>query len=290
MSVTTPCLFASDLHGRITRYEALLQAIEARRPRAVFLGGDLLPAFGMTLADTAAPGDDFQRDFLGVRLAALRQRLGADYPRVFVVLGNDDPRSEEAGLQALETAGLLSYVHGRCLRLDDHAVYGYACVPPTPFTLKDWERYDVSRYVPPGSVSPEEGQRSVPVEPQIIRHGTIQEDLTQLAGDADLARAILILHSPPYDTALDRAALDGKCVEHVPLDVHVGSIAIRRFIEARQPLLTLHGHVHESARLTGTWRQRLGRTWMFSAAHDGPQLALVSFVLENLDAAQRELL
>jgi len=35
----------------------------------------------------------------------------------------------------------------------------------------------------------------------------------------------------------------------------VGSIAVRRFIEERQPLLTLHGHIHESARLTGDWRE-----------------------------------
>ena len=38
-----------------------------------------------------------------------------------------------------------------------------------------------------------------------------------------------------------------------------GSIAIERFIEDRQPLLTLHGHVHESARLTGSWQEKIGR-------------------------------
>ena len=289
MPAARPYLFASDLHGRITRYEALFHAIVSRLPRAVFLGGDLLPAFGVALADTTY-GDDFLHDFLGARLAALRQRLGTEYPRVFVILGNDDPRSEEAGLHTLEEAGLLYYLHGRSDTLDDLTVYGYACVPPTPFTLKDWECYDVSRYVPPGCVSPEEGRRSVPVEPHVVRHATIQEDLAQLVGNADLARALLVLHSPPHETVLDRAALDGKTIDHVPLDVHVGSIAIRRFIEARQPLLTLHGHVHESTRLTGRWRQRLGRTWIISAAHDGPELALVTFDPDHLDAAQRELL
>ena len=79
-------------------------------------------------------------------------------------------------------------------------------------------------------------------------------------------------------------------VEHVPLDVHVGSIAIRRFIEERQPLVTLHGHVHESARLTGAWRDRIGRTHVFSAAHDGPELALVRFDLEDPASATRELI
>jgi len=91
-------------------------------------------------------------------------------------------------------------------------------------------------------------------------------------------------------TNLDRAALDGKMVDHVPLDVHIGSIAIRRFIEKRQPLLTLHGHVHESAGLTGNWRDKIGRTPCLSAAHDGPELALVKFALEDIEHAERELL
>ena len=79
-------------------------------------------------------------------------------------------------------------------------------------------------------------------------------------------------------------------MDHVPLDVHVGSIAIRRFIEARQPRLTLHGHVHESARLTGSWQDRIGRTVCLSAAHDGPELALVRFDLDRPEEATRELL
>jgi hypothetical protein len=169
-------------------------------------------------------------------------------------------------------------------------VYGYACVPPTPFLWKDWERYDVSRYVPPGSVSPEEGWRSVDVAEHDVRYGTIWGDLGELAGDVDLSRAVLLFHTPPAETNLDRAALDGKSVDHVPLDLHVGSIAVRRFIETRQPLVGLHGHIHESARLTGSWKDRIGRTRLFTAAHDGPELALVRFEPEDPDGAVRLLL
>jgi Icc-related predicted phosphoesterase len=79
-------------------------------------------------------------------------------------------------------------------------------------------------------------------------------------------------------------------VDHAPLDVHVGSIAIRRFIEARQPLVTLHGHVHESARLTGSWQEKIGRTFCFSAAHDGPELAVVFFDPQDPSRAIRRLL
>ena len=179
---------------------------------------------------------------------------------MLAVFGNDDPRAEEESLAELERRWLLEHAHGRRIALGPHPVYGYACVPPTPFALKDWERYDVSRFVDPGCVSPEEGYRSVAVPEGETKWGTIAGDLEALVGAADVSSAVFLFHSPPHGTALDRAALDGQSVDHVPLDVHVGSIAIRRFIEARQPRLTLHGHVHESARLTGSWQDRIGRT------------------------------
>ena len=159
------------------------------------------------------------------------------------------PRCEEERFVAGQALGLWQHIHKRKILLGSVPIYGFACVPPTPFLLKDWERYDVSRYVPPGCVSPEEGYRSVPVDPNEIKWGTIQLDLAMLAGEDSLDHAVFLFHTPPYDTPLDRAALDGKSYEHVALDLHVGSIAVRRFIEERQPLLTLHGHVHESARL-----------------------------------------
>jgi len=280
----TRCLFVSDLHGRVGRYEALLAAIEAERPDAVFLGGDLLPSGGLTRG-----GGDFLLDWVGPRLESLRERLGDAYPRVLAIFGNDDPRSEEESLAELERRGLAEHAHRRRLQVAGFPVYGYACVPPTPFTLKDWERYDVSRFVDPGCVSPEEGYRSVPVPEGETKWGTIAGDLEALVGRHDVSRAVFLFHAPPHQTALDRAALDGIVVDHAPLDVHVGSIAVRRFIEARQPLLTLHGHVHESARLTGSWRERIGRTVCLSAAHDGPELALVRFDLEQPEAATREL-
>jgi hypothetical protein len=169
-------------------------------------------------------------------------------------------------------------------------VLGYACIPPTPFLLKDWERYDVSRYVDPGCVSPEEGLHSFPVPAVQIRHGTIAKDLAALADDADLSQAICLFHAPPHDTGLDLADLAGQFVDHVPVDPHIGSIAIRRFIEGRAPRVTLHGHIHEAARLSGTWREQLGRTWCFGGAHDGPELALVRFDPDAPEAATRELL
>jgi Icc-related predicted phosphoesterase len=276
------CFFASDLHGRPDCYDKLIEAAAREAPAAVFLGGDLLPH------PLAAPG--FLTEVLIPRLERLRERMGEGYPRMFVILGNDDPRSEEQEVQNAARRGLWEYAHDRRIAWGRWEVVGYACVPPTPFQLKDWERYDVSRQLEPGCVAPEEGWHTVP-PPEPPPHGpTIREDLERLAGHGDLRQAVALVHTPPYNTTLDRAALDGRMVDHVPLDVHVGSIALRRFIEARQPLLTLHGHIHESARLTGSWRERIGRTHLFSAAHDGPELALIRFDPDDLERATRELI
>ncbi len=283
------CFFVSDLHGAVDRYRKLFTLVSEERPGAVFLGGDLLPPYMVEWQSDDAGGDDFIRDFLTAGFERMRDELGEDYPSVFLILGNDDARVEEAAVLDVAARGTWHYMHNRKGPLNGFQVYGYAHVPPSPFLLKDWERYDVSRFVDPGSVSPEEGRRSVPREQREIRHTTIKDDLERLSGEDDLERAILLFHSPPYQTKLDRAGLDGRKVDHVPLDVHVGSIAIQRFIASRQPLVTLHGHVHDSPRLTGSWRDTTGRTHMFSAAHDGPELALVRFDPDELESATRDL-
>lgn len=281
--------FTSDLHGRPGRYRTLWERAAAETPGAVFLGGDLLP-HGMNRDwNAAGTGGDFVPEFLAAGFRDLRDRLGAAYPRVFLVLGNDDPAHAEPDVRAGEEAGLWEYVHGRRVAWGEHDVYGYNCVPPTPFLLKDWERYDVSRYVDPGCISPEEGRRSDGLTAREIRWTTIRDELTALAGDADQARAVWLFHTPPHGTGLDRAALDGMTVDHVPLDPHVGSIAVRDFILERQPRITLHGHVHETVARTGRWREVLGGCHAFAGAHGGPELPLVRFDPSDPGAATREL-
>lgn len=283
------CLFVSDLHGRIDRYEKLRGVIRRERPAGVFVGGDLM-AGGLADLMEGGCGEDFVGAWLRPALAGLKEELGEDYPSVFLIPGNDDPRIIECELQELEGEGLLHYVHGRRVTFGDHIVYGYACIPPSPFQLKDWERYDVARHVDPGCVAPTEGWLTVPQEESSLKFGTIAQDLGELVGDDVLDGAIFLFHVPPYQTNLDRAALDHIMIDHVAVDVHIGSIAVRRFIEARQPLVTLHGHVHESSRLTGAWMDRIGRTVCLSAAWDGPELAVVRFDPARQDEATRELL
>jgi len=283
------CFFASDLHGKEERYRKLFGAIEKELPAAVFLGGDIFPS-GLGAMAGIPECEDFLEDVFAAGFRAIHRTLGSKSPSVFVILGNDDARIREKEMEELAGRGLWNYMHNKCVWWKDRPVYGYAFVPPTPFMLKDWERYDVSRYLDPLCVAPEDGWFSVQVVKGRLKYKTIQDDLRKLTLDADLSRAVFLFHTPPYNTALDRAALDGKKYNYVELDVHVGSIAVRRFIESRQPLLTLHGHIHESARITGAWKERIGRTFAFSSAHDGPELALVRFDLDDLENATRELL
>jgi len=278
-------LFVSDLHGHRGRYRALFELIVAERPAAVFLGGDLLPHPLSSRRRQGTPDQDFIDEVLLAGCEQVAMRLGREMPAVFLIPGNDDARADEPGLLEGDRRGLWRCAHGRRLEWREWVVYGYACVPPTPFLLKDWERYDVSRHVPPGCVDPNDGWRTAPGPGG---QPTIHDELSALLGD-DQERAIWLVHTPPYDTPLDRAALDGRSIDAVPLDVHVGSIAVRRLIETRQPRVSLHGHIHEAVRLTGCWQVRLGDTYAFQAAHDGPELAVVRFDPERPADATRTL-
>ncbi|MAT38567.1 MAG: hypothetical protein CL946_03065 [Ectothiorhodospiraceae bacterium] len=277
--------FVSDLHGKLPRYERLFTAIHEERPEVVFLGGDLMPGGTGRIGGRSKTAADFI-DYLRLELARVRD-LGV---RVLSILGNDDGARIEGEVLAMQNEGLWEYIHMKPAAVGPYTIVGYNYVPPSPFQLKDWERYDVSRYTDIGSISPEEGMRTVPVDPLAVKYATISADLKELFGDASLQRTVVLFHSPPYQTKLDRAALDGKQVDHVPLDVHVGSIAIRRFIENCRPYLTLHGHIHESAQITGAWQDAIGDTVMLSAAHQGKELALVRFDLDRPQEAQRELI
>jgi Icc-related predicted phosphoesterase len=286
----TLCFFSSDLHGREDRFQKLFRAISQERPDAVFLGGDILPSAGLLFSSQGVEHVDFIRNYLANRFKQLREELKKAFPRIFIILGNDDGRYTEASVMDAAAEGVWEYIHGKKVFFKEYPVFGYSYIPPSPFLLKDWERYDVSRYVDPGSASPEEGMRTLPVSANSMKYSTIKKDLDRLARNENLKKAIFLFHAPPYKTKLDRAALDGKMIDHIPLDVHVGSIAIQRFIKTRQPLVTLHGHVHESSRLAGAWRDCIGRTHMFTAAYDGPELALVRFDPKNLENATRELI
>jgi len=63
----------------------------------------------------------------------------------------------------------------------------------------------------------------------------------------DKSNAIFNFHVPPYGYALDLAPeLTKDLVQAADRKIHVGSHAVAKMIEKYQPLIGLHGHIHES--------------------------------------------
>ncbi len=266
--------FATDLHGKPARYEALFEFLRGEPVDALLLGGDLLPGgFGLCPPDSFGT-DTFLLGYLEKQLLDLKSTLGEASPMVFLILGNDDPRYEETAVLEGMKSGAWTYCHGRRVPFGEFTVCGYSFVPPTPFHLKDWERYDVSRYVDVGCVPPSAGYVTVAMSDYERNFQTMADDLGALFPEPDQRRSIFLFHAPPYGTPLDRAALDGQSVDHAPMDVHVGSFAIERFIRRTHPLVCFHGHIHEAVSLTGSFMADLDGTPCYQGAHDGPELAL----------------
>ncbi|MFO7792928.1 MAG: metallophosphoesterase [Candidatus Saliniplasma sp.] len=279
------CVFVSDLHGKKERFELLEKALRKYEPDALFLGGDLLPGFTRDKSKVKK----FLSEYLIRPLQNIREGLKKEI-RCFVIMGNDDPRIFEDIFEGWDEDDVIDYVNLRCVEFGTFNVCGYSFVPPTPFQLKDWEKYDVSRFTDVGAVSPEEGTRTFEIDEREMKYDTIKKDLERLKDKSPPDKTIYLFHAPPYETDLDRADLDGKEVDHAPLDVHVGSIAIKNFIQDEQPFLTLHGHVHETVDLTSSWECKIRNSVCFSGVTSGTGLAVVIFDTEDLKEASREIL
>jgi len=149
--------------------------------------------------------------------------------------------------------------------LGPHPVFGYACVPRRP----SCSRLGAVRRVAvrgPRLRLTEDGYRSVPV-PEARRGGHDRRRPRGARRREDVSGSVFLFHAPPHGTALDRAALDGKAVDHAPLDVHVGASrsagSSRRGSRSRPSRARARvGAAHRA------WRERIGRTVCLSAAHD----------------------
>ncbi len=91
---------------------------------------------------------------------------------------------------------------------------------------------------------------------------------TMIDGLSNPEGAIFNIHVPPYNSKLDTAPLLGSDLSvqtsmGAQMTAPVGSTAVREAIEEHQPLLSLHGHIHESGGLT-----RIGRTAALNAGSE----------------------
>ncbi len=258
--------FTSDLHGQADYYEQALEFASEGRARAVILGGDLCPHA------TGEAGLRRQQLFLEGTLVEFARRLREAVPAVelLLMMGNDDWCANHALLERHD-GGLWRVLHDRVVEVDGVRVAGLSWVPITPFALKDWERWEDGEPEAPTRLagwSSREGSLREFAFDATRREPTIAGALASLAERTPAAETLFVLHSPPRDTHCDVMAGG----------LHVGSRAIRCFVETHQPPLVLSGHIHESPRVSGAWQDAVGRTIVVNPGQFGsPQLCGVWF-------------
>jgi len=273
----TCLVYTSDLHGDLGLYRAAGEAAVRLRADALIFGGDLCPG---TPSGAALRLPIEQPEFILHRLSPLLDEWKQAHPtlRVFAIPGNDDCQTVLPVLEELEMNGLIENLHQESRILGADTLVGLSFVPPTPFQLKDFERGDGQRgadaesYSYPCVVGTPRGFMVIEdFRAYLDSLPSLHEELRRLPVD-DPAHTVAVIHAPPFDTHCD-VLYDGR---------HIGSKSVRRWIEKHQPLLTLHGHIHESPQLSGSFFDRIGTTTIINPGCDHAQPHLVFIDLDNL--------
>lgn len=178
------------------------------------------------------------------------ERLPATATPAFFMLGNDD---DEALVNGIDGSDALRYVEGRVCELPSgHEMISFGYSTPTPWnTPREMEEQELGE--------------------------AIDRLVSQLS---DPRRAVFNLHCPPRDTHLDQApVLDDELRPKLgaagTVTGSVGSQAVRDAIERAEPLLGLHGHVHECPAV-----QRLGPTVCVNAGSEYQDGVLRAAIIE----------
>ncbi len=178
---------------------------------------------------------DLARARLESWIALAEERLKDSGKRCYVIGGNDDDPEVLETLKSA-TAGSIVYCEEREVEIDDHhrmLSVGYS--NPTPWKTP----------------------RELPEE-------KLGEVIARVVGEGrDHSRNIFNFHVPPVDSTLDTCPeLDwttdppSQIVKGGQVALYgAGSRSVRRAIETQQPMLSLHGHIHESGGVV-----KLGRT------------------------------
>jgi uncharacterized protein len=141
--------------------------------------------------------------------------------------GNDDIWEID---QVIESSPCVTFAEGKMLDLGGFSLVSMGWTNPTP--------WDTFREAP-------EEELAAKIEAVV---GLVP----------DLGRTIFNFHAPPYGTGLDEApALDAtlRPTHGGSVMKPVGSTAVRDAINKHQPMLSIHGHIHESRGI-----RKMGRT------------------------------
>jgi len=155
-----------------------------------------------------------------------QEKLTGTKTKMFMTGGNDDRLEVDQLLKSKQTENVLD-PDGEVVKLDEHheminCSYSNATPWKTPRELSEQE---------------------------------LEERINQMTSKVeDIENCIFNLHMPPIDSGLDTCPkLDTSVYPPLPILENgnlvmfaAGSVAVRKVIEKQQPLLGLHGHIHES--------------------------------------------
>ena len=164
---------------------------------------------------------DLMRDSLERWMTWAEQKIAGTGVRVYVMTGNDDPPELR---ELLGESAIITDPEDKLIDLGE----GMTMISCGWSNRTPWN-------------SPREMD-----EDDLDRH------IEKLAAEVPNAeRAVFNLHVPPIRTAIDQAPVLNDSLKPVVkggavLMESVGSEAVRRVIERHQPMLSLHGHIHES--------------------------------------------
>jgi Icc-related predicted phosphoesterase len=277
-------VYTSDVHGDLEIYRAAGEAAVRLRADALIFGGDLCHG-SPSGSSLRLPIE--QPEFILYRLSPLLEKWKLAHPalRVFAIPGNDDCQTVLPALEELEMNELIENLHQESRKLGAYTLVGLSFVPPTPFQLKDFERRDGQRDEDHESYAyhcilgtPRGFEVIQDFESYLDSLPSLEEELRRLPVE-DPAHTVAVIHAPPFDTRCD-VLFDGR---------HIGSKAVRRWIEKHQPLLSLHGHIHESPKLSKSFFDRIGRTTLINPGCDHRAPHLVFIDLDNLAELEHSL-
>jgi len=145
------------------------------------------------------------------------ERLAGANIKCYVCPGNDDAFEID---EIINKSRYVTNAEGKAVHInDDNEMISSGWSTPTPWNT-------------PREISDEE----------------LSEKIESLASQIDdMKNCIFAFHDPPRDTSLDIAqAIDKDLKATMGDTMHVGSSSVRDAIMKYQPLLGLHGHIHES--------------------------------------------
>ncbi|RIK68582.1 MAG: hypothetical protein DCC65_03030 [Planctomycetota bacterium] len=273
-------LFCSDVHGDESHYARLITVAGRLRPHVIILGGDMLPDDSALDPRSMGVGQPtYVRNQFRNHVAAMRAASGCK--NVLVIFGNHDWGSSVRATRELETEGLLNVLElDHSFEVDGLHFLGYSSTPPTPWYVKDFERLDMPGDKPPllGGARWDFRFSRPSQQSSTYLFNTVKTMADELA---DLKPPpepwVFVAHSPPHQSKLDRYYGDQAW----------GSRAVRGAIEKHQPLLSLHGHIHESPDVSGDFKDVIGRT---TAVNPGQNRHRLQYATVRIDVAGRKVL